>query len=286
MVTVGPGSGPERKGSPLVLVGLGAVLAVLIAVVVTVGAVRNNAAEGDQVSKTGTTSERVPVRNPNGSAGFGQSDVDVFGRRVDVPDNLAGVALEQNPTAQQQSGGPGWLTAAPQPATGEGVWQRVFGGPVVRFSTSDGPARIEGKAAVGFAHTPQGAALAAEQIYWRTNANPRDRDMLVRLVQVTPHYLADYDRLVAEGKVSDRLPEKLRPLLFASDAFRIESYAEETALIQFARKARETVDGQPTWVGMRLAVVWRDGDWKLTAVSGEQQVQIDSLRSIEGWTQW
>ncbi|MFD0361147.1 hypothetical protein ACFQZZ_06750 [Nocardia sp. GCM10030253] len=286
MVTIGPGSGPQRTRSPLALAGLDAVLAVLIAVAVTVGAVRNNAAEGDQVSKTGTTSEGAPAAEPNGSAGFGTPEVDVFGRRVDVPSNPAGVALEQNPAGQQQQGTPGWLTAAPHPAKGEAVWQRVFGGPVVRFSTSDGPTRIEGRAAVGFAHTPQGAALAAEQIYWRTNANPRDRDMLVRLVQVTPHYLADYDRLVAEGKVSDRLPEKLRPLLFASDAFRIESYTEDTALIQFARKARETVDGQPTWVGMRLAVVWRDGDWKLTAVSGEQQVQIDSLRSIEGWTQW
>ncbi|WP_157124477.1 hypothetical protein [Nocardia pseudovaccinii] len=282
MVISGPGSGPAQKRSPLALLGVGAVLAVVVAVLVTVIAMRDNAVSGDQVSKTGTSSENVPTA----ASGFGNPEVDMFGRRVDVPDNDIGVALEQNPALQQQPGAPTWLTAAPQPASGQGVWQRVFGGPVVRFSTSDGPARIDGKAAVGFAHTPQGAALAAEQIYWRTNANPRDRDLLLRLVEVTPQYLADYDRLVAEGKVSDRLPDKLRPLLFASDAFRIESYTEDSAIIQFARKARETADGQPTWVGMRLAVTWRDGDWKLTAVSGQQQVQIDSLRSIEGWTQW
>lgn len=270
--------------------GTGAVLAVVIAVLVTVAAMRDNASGADHVSRTGTTSGNVPTPAPAGPGGgataFGNPETDMFGRRVDVPVGAAGVALQQNPNQQQQSGAPGWTAAAPVPASGEGVWQRLFGGPVVRFSTSDGPFRIDGSAAVGFAHTPQGAALAAEQIYWRTNANPRDRDLLVRLVDVTPQYLAEYDRLVAAGKVSDRLPDKLRPLLFASDAFRIESYADDFAKIQFARKARETVDGQPTWVGTRLAVVWRDGDWKLTTVTGDERVQIESLRSIEGWTQW
>ncbi|MEV2219788.1 hypothetical protein AB0E01_07910 [Nocardia vinacea] len=283
MVRLGPGSGPAQNRSPLAMLGVSAVLAVVVAVLVTVIAMRDNTVGGDQVSKTGTSSENVP---DTAASSFGNPETDMFGRRVDVPENGTGVALEQNPALQQQPGAPTWQTAAPQPASGQGVWQRVFGGPVVRFSTSDGPARIDGKAAVGFAHTPQGAALAAEQIYWRTNANPRDRDLLLRLVEVTPQYLNDYDRLVAEGKVSDRLPDKLRPLLFASDAFRIESYTADSATIQFARKARETTDGQPTWVGMRLAVMWRDGDWKLTAVSGQQQVQIDSLPSIEGWTQW
>ncbi|MEV6137463.1 hypothetical protein AB0L63_15625 [Nocardia sp. NPDC051990] len=281
-MTTGTGSGPARNRSPIAMLCVGALLALVIAVLVTVIAMRDNAIGGD-VSKAGTSSENVPG---TAASGFGNPEADMFGRRLDVPDNGTGIALEQNPTLQQRQDAPTWQSAAPQPASGQGVWQRIFGGPVVRFSTSDGPARIDGKAAVGFAHTPQGAALAAEQIYWRTNANPRDRDLLLRLVAVTPQYLADYDRLVAEGKVSDRLPDKLRPLLFASDAFRIESYTEDSAIIQFARKARETADGQPTWVGMRLAVIWRDGDWKLTAVSGQQQVQIDSLRSIEGWTQW
>lgn len=94
--------------------------------------------------------------------------------------------------------------------------------------------------------------------------------------------------------VTDPGPVRERPPLallgvgagFASDAFRIESYADDSGIVRFARKARETVDGQPTWVGMRLAVVWRENDWKLRPVTGEQQVQIDSLRSIEGWTRW
>ncbi|WP_225727364.1 MULTISPECIES: hypothetical protein [unclassified Nocardia] len=270
-----------RRRIPLTLLGAGAVLAVGVAVAVTLVAVHGNGSHPEAISRTGSDSvtPAAPV------AEFGAPATDLFGRRVDIPNNPSGIALQQD-SAPQQPGSPGWLTLAPLPAAGAGVWQRVFDGPVVRFSSSDGPARIDGRAAVGFAHTPQGAALAAEQIFWRTNANPRDRDLLLRLVDVTPKYLADYDRLVAAGKVSDRLPDKLKPLLFASDAFRIEGYSDDSAKVRFARKARETVDGQPTWVGMRLAVVWRDGDWKLTAVTGDDLVQIESLRSIEGWTQW
>lgn len=275
-----------RKRSPLTPLGLGAVVAVLIAATITLVSVRDNKSEGEQVSKTVASTGAAPSTETVAPRAFGAPATDLFGRRVDIPDNPAGIALPQNPTARQLEGTPGWLTAAPAPNGGEGVWQRLFDGPVVRFSVSDGPTKIDGKAAVGFAHTPQGAALAAEQIYWRTNANPRDRDLLVRLVDVTPQYLAQYDRLVAEGKVSDRLPEKLRPLLFASDAYRIESYTGDSAKIQYARKARESADGQPSWVGMRMAVVWRDGDWKLTTVTGEERVQIETLRTIEGWTQW
>ncbi|BDT98880.1 hypothetical protein IFM12276_19090 [Nocardia sputorum] len=270
---------------PLALMGAGALISVALAVALTVVALRDDASADERDVVPGTSAGTAP--DPvAGTSAFGTPETDLFGRRVDVPVRTAGVVLQQKPDQRQQPGTPGWTAAAPTPPNGEGVWQRLFGGPVVRFSASDGPSRIDGSAALGFAHTPQGAALAAEQIYWRTNANPRDRDLLTRLVDVTPQYMAEYDRLVAEGKVSDRLPDKLRPLLFASDAFRIESYADDFAKVQFARKARETVDGQPTWVGMRLAVRWRDGDWKLTTVTGDERVQIESLRSIEGWTQW
>ncbi|TQM31812.1 hypothetical protein [Nocardia bhagyanarayanae] len=283
MVTAGPVSGRGR--APLPLLGFGAALAVAIAVGVTVSATRDGSVAAEATA-TGTTEPIAGPPGPHGLVGFAGREADLFGRPVDVPVNPAGVALAQVSGLPTRPDQPDWLTAAPAPAEGEGIWQKLFGGPVVRFFGSDGPARIEGNAAVGFAHTPRGAALAAEQIYWRTNANPRDRDLLLRLVEVSPEYLAEYDRLVADGKVSERIPEKLRPLLFASDAYRIESYADDSAIVRFARKARETVDGQPTWVGMRLAVVWRDGDWKLRPVTGEQQVQIESLRSIEGWTRW
>ncbi|MBF6332077.1 hypothetical protein [Nocardia transvalensis] len=270
-------------GGQLRLLAFAAVVTVALAVVVTVVTLRR---DGNGTDVGGGPSLLSSVTGSVGAAGFGTATTDMFGRRVDVPNNPAGQVLPQDPAKQRKPSDSDWSTAAPSPVSGEGIWQRIFDGPVVRFSSSDGPSRIEGKAATGFAHTPQGAALAAEQNYWRTNANPTDRDLLLRLVAVTPEYLDRYDRLVAAGKVSPRLPDKLTPLLYASDAFRINSYTDDHAVVEFARKAREVIDGQPTWVGMRLAVVWRDGDWKLTAVDSEQQVRIDSLRSIEGWTTW
>ncbi|MBB5915756.1 hypothetical protein BJY24_004668 [Nocardia transvalensis] len=279
----GPGPGGAGGGISVRLLGFAAVLTVALAVTVTVVTMRRDG------HATVSAADPTPVVSTSAVAaapGFGPADADMFGRRVDIPNDPAGQPLAQDPAAQRRPDDPQWLTAAPSPVQGEGVWQRIFGGPVVRFSASDGPSRIEGKAAVGYAHTPQGAVLAAEQHYWRTNANPTDRELLLRLVAASPEYLAEYDRLVAAGKVSQRLPEKLTPLLFASDAFRVESYTDDHAMVDIARKAREVIDGQPTWVGTRLAVVWRDGDWKLTAVNGQQLVRIDSLRSIEGWTTW
>ncbi|BCK55193.1 hypothetical protein [Nocardia wallacei] len=277
-------SGPNG-GISLRLLGFAAVLTVTLAVAATVVTMRRDGAATASGSGPSPVVSASTVAAP-APAGFGAPDADMFGRRVDIPDDPAGQALPQDPAAQVRPDDPRWQTVAPNPVQGEGIWQRVFGGPVVRFSGSDGPSRVEGRAALGYARTPQGAALAAEQHFWRTNANPADRDLLLRLVAVSPDYLAEYDRLVAAGKVSDRLPEKLTPLLYASDAFRIDSWDPDHAVVDIARKAREVIDGQPTWVGMRLAVVWRDGDWKLTAVDGQQLVRIDSLRSIEGWTTW
>ncbi|RDI50645.1 hypothetical protein [Nocardia mexicana] len=274
-------------GSPaqLRLLGAAALVTVALAVTVTVATVRRDGSGATAGSAPVPVADTSTVAAP-GAEGFGAPETDMFGRRVDIPNNPAGQQLPQDPGAQRRPDDPQWLTAAPNPAETPGVRQRVFGGPVVRFSGSDGPARVEGKAATGYAHTPQGAVLAAEQNFWRTNANPSDRGLLLQLAAMSPEYLAEYDRLLAAGKVSDRLPDKLTPLLYASDAFRVDNYTDDRAVVDIARKAREVIDGQPTWVGMRLAVVWRDGDWKLTAVDGQQLVRIDSLRSIEGWTTW
>ncbi|MEV6427019.1 hypothetical protein [Nocardia sp. NPDC051463] len=287
MVTSGPGSGPDAKRSPLVLVGLGAVLAVLIAVVVTVGAVRNNAAEGDQVSKTGTTSERVPVSGsagPQSAAGFGGSDVDAFGHRFDIPNNPAGQPLPQSGSPRKPTDSD-WQTGAPGGTDQPGGWQRVYGGPVIPFSATDGPTRIDNNVPVGFTQTPQGAALAAEQIYWRTVARPTDRALWQQMVLLSAQEQADRDRKIAEGKVPDELPEKAKPLLFASDAFRIESYGEDFAVVRIARKTRDFLHGGHSWVAMRLNVLWRDGGWKLKSSASDAQ-PLETIDSIDGWTQW
>ncbi|MGK8500212.1 hypothetical protein [Nocardia asiatica] len=265
---------------PPAVLGAGAVLAVALAAVVTVVAVRDDAPH-EQVSRT------TSVENPSGrgsASSFAGSAKDSFGHRFDIPNDPAGQALSQS-GALRTPADPEWQTGAPGGTNQPGGWQQVYGGPVIPFSTTDGPARIDNGVPSGFARTPQGAALAAEQIYWRTVARPTDRALWRQLVILTPEELADRERKIAEGKVPDVLPESVKPLLYASDAFRIESYGDDFAVVRVARKTREFLHGGRSWVAMRLNVVWRDGGWRLKSSAGDAQ-PLETIGSIDGWTQW
>ncbi|MGY4099157.1 hypothetical protein ACW2Q0_06295 [Nocardia sp. R16R-3T] len=286
MVTIDPGSGPAHRRSPIVMLGIGAVLAVVVAVALTVVAMRDNAAGGDQVSKTGTRSDSMPVSgSPTpGAAGFSGSDVDSFGHRVDIPNNAAGQPISESITPRKPADAD-WQSGAPGGTDQQGGWQRVYGGPVIPFSTTDGPIRIESDIPLGFAQTPQGAALAAEQIYWRTVARPTDRALWQQLVILSAQEQVDRDRKIADGKIPDALPDNIKPLLFASDAFRIESYGDDFAVVRIARKTRDFLHGGRSWVAMRLNVLWRDGGWKLKSSTSDAQ-PLETIDSIDGWTKW
>ncbi|MBF6463897.1 hypothetical protein IU427_01725 [Nocardia beijingensis] len=267
---------------PLAVLGAGAVLAVAVAAVVTVVAVQDDAPQ-DRVSQTTTASENR-ADSTTAESSFVSSGKDSFGHRFDVSKDPAGQALSQS-GGQRTPTDPEWRTGAPGGTNQPGGWQQVYGGPIIPFSTTDGPARIENGVPSGFAKTPQGAALAAEQIYWRTVARPTDHTLWQRLVILTPEELADRERKIAEGRVPDVLPESAKPLLYASDAFRIESYGDDFAVVRVARKTREFLHGGRSWVAMRLNVVWRDGGWRLKSSAGDAQ-PLETIGSIDGWTQW
>ncbi|MEU7764587.1 hypothetical protein AB0B25_05645 [Nocardia sp. NPDC049190] len=243
----------------------------------------DRASRGDQASTVDPISQPVPVA-PTVAAGFAGTDKDSFGHAFDIPKEPAGQALSQSGIPRTPAD-PEWLTAAPGGSDQQGGWQQVYGGPVIPFSTTDGPARIADGVPLGFTKTPQGAVLAAEQIYWRTVARPTDRTLWQQLVVLTPEQLADRERKIAEGKVPNVLPESAKPLLFASDAFRIESYGDDFAVVRIARKTRDFLHGGRSWVAMRLNVVWRDGAWKLKSSASDAQ-PLETIGSIDGWTRW
>ncbi|MEU2037660.1 hypothetical protein [Nocardia niwae] len=266
---------------PLAVLGAGAVLAVAVAAVVTVVVVQDDAPQHRVVQ---TTASESPSGRPAAESSFIGSDKDSFGHRFDISKEPAGQALPQSGT-QRTPADPEWRTGAPGGTNQPGGWQQVYGGPIIPFSTTDGPAHIDNGVPSGFAKTPQGAALAAEQIYWRTVARPTDHTLWQRLVILTPEELADRGRKIAEGKVPDVLPESAKPLLYASDAFRIESYGDDFAVVRVARKTRDFLHGGRSWVAMRLNVVWRDGGWRLKSSAGDAQ-PLETIGSIDGWTQW
>ncbi|MCP2315895.1 hypothetical protein APR12_001228 [Nocardia amikacinitolerans] len=251
--------------------------AALLALIVIVGAVvylggDDEATGNNEAEFAATTGE-----------GFASPEVDLFGRRVDIPNNPAGQPLPQDPTHQRKPSDPDWLTAAPEGTQAPRGWQRVYGASVP-FSTSDGPTRIEDGLAVGYAHTPQGAALAAAQITYRLNARPADRDLYVRQVRVSAQQIAAYDRALDEDRLPKQQPEKVTRYFVASDAFKVENYADDLAIVRFASRG-PVVDGKQLWAALRLVMVWDAGDWRLKPATSNG-AQTEYIESLEGWTKW
>ncbi len=276
-------SGPGRQNrNQLRLLGIASLVVVALAVTVTLWSTRHGSRSA--VSSSTTPVPMASTVTATGAPSFTAVETDSFGHRVDVPVHPAGEALPQA-GRQHRATDPDWLTGAPGGTDRPGGWQRVYNGPIIPFSTTDGPVAVQNDVPVGFSHTPQGAALAAEQIYWRISARPIDRALWQRLVELTATEQADRDRKIAEGKLPDRLPDKARPLLYASDAFRIESYTDDLVVLRIARKTGAFLHGGKSWVAMRLTAVWRDGDWKLKSGLGEEQ-PLETIDSIEGWTRW
>ncbi|MFC9440862.1 hypothetical protein [Nocardia sp. NPDC057030] len=218
-----------------------------------------------------------------GGTGFAAPEVDILGRRVDVPNNAAGQPLPQDPTRQRKPSDGDWLTAAPAGTTAAHGWQRVYGASVP-FSTSDGPTRIEDGLAVGYSHTPQGAVLAAAQITYRLNARPADRDLYVTQVRVSAQQIAAYDKALGSNKLPEQQPERVTKYFVASDAFKVDDYADDLAIIRLASRG-PVVDGKQLWAAIRLVMVWDAGDWRLKP-STSNTAQTEYVESLSGWTKW
>lgn len=232
----------------------------------------------------GAESEAAPSFTEGPVAGgFADPQVDLFGRRIDIPNNPAGQPLPQDPSTQRKPSDPDWLTAAPEGTEQPRGWQRVHG-TSVPFSTSDGPRRIENGLAVGYSHTPQGAALAAAQIAYRLNARPADRDLYVRQVRVSAQEIAAYDKALDSERLPEQQPESVTRYLVASEAFKVDNYADDMAIVRLAVRG-PAVDGKQLWVAQRLIMVWDAGDWRLKPTESANP-QTEYVESLEGWTPW
>ncbi|MET9486368.1 hypothetical protein [Nocardia sp. NPDC006630] len=268
---------PERDRISFGVIASAAVVILIIVVGVVVYIGRDNSPSATKPDVT------APAVSDAGATGFAAPEVDLFGRRVDIPNNVAGQPLPQDVRKQHKPSDQDWLTAAPAGTVDPDGWQRVYGASVP-FSTSDGPSRLEDGLAVGYSHTPQGAVLAAAQITYRLNARPADRELYVRQVRVSAQQVTAYDQALADQRLPKQQPEKVTRYLVASDAFQVENYADDMAIVRLAARG-PVVDNRQLWAAVRLIMVWDAGDWRLKP-STSKTSQTEYVDSLAGWTRW
>ncbi|MBO0878805.1 MAG: hypothetical protein J2P17_00110 [Mycobacterium sp.] len=276
--------------------GLGRVLAATFLCLITVaGGVTFAATRNDRPAAptTSGTSSPLPTTTrvaPGITDGFGVPAADVFGRRVDIPVDPAGTIIAARPDLQRKPSDLDWLTAPPaglcDHRTGHaecapGGWQKIHGA-VVPMSSSDGPTRLDHGIAAGYAHTPQGAALAAAYTIYEIAARPGDRKLRDERAVLTADDQHNFDTAAAAGQLPMQLAELYTQWMLAVDAFRIDSYAPDYAVVSLA--ARAPGDTEPTWSAVAVPMVWRDGDWRVRGTG--QQLPTSTIHDLAGWTSW
>ncbi|MFD4351561.1 hypothetical protein ACFWPX_03330 [Nocardia sp. NPDC058518] len=176
--------------------------------------------------------------------------VDMFGHRLEVPADDAGATLAQSDEGRIDPARPDYLTAEPARLQ----WQRIWGGAAVAVSGSDGPTRIEGGVAGGFARTPQGAALAALDAIGRVYAAP---DPTWRLV-VRDRFYGGGDALVNGFARSRSGTPGVARYVTVPEGVRVQpGYRDDLAVVQLAVRSTSG-HAIATW-----PMVWVAGDWRI-----------------------
>ena len=139
--------------------------------------------------------------------------------------------------------------------TPAGLTWSLWHGAWLPYSRTAGPSHVDGPVASGYARTPLGALVAAQQIAARHLISPNGGWRTVTLAQVLPG--TGRDRfLAARAAVSDDPPaEGLAQLV----AFRYVSWTRDQAVLQ----AVVRVPGRDGFQVTTSPVFWVDGDWRL-----------------------
>lgn len=130
-------------------------------------------------------------------------------------------------------------------------WRVSSGKTVLPYSSTSGPATIEGAVARCYAQDPVGALLAASQIYGRILGPNADESVQVVRSQVVPG--PQRDRFIETLSNPSSPPEQIQ-----WRAFRYLSYTSDTAKIDMVTESTAT----GAIAGIPMTLVWQDGDWK------------------------
>lgn len=229
--------------------------------------------DNDPVAETVTT---PPVTGQQADrTGWGTPYLDELGRRVEVPPNANGVALKQDPTLRRDSDAADYRTEPPQGV----MWQQVDGGPMP-FSTSDGPTGIDGELPTGFAQTPQGAALAAQQFVARMLASKAGALAITSKRAVFDTLQSRQEAIARTAALREWPPVPLG----RSEAYRVTYWSRDYAVIELAlAPEKEKIQ---TWTTGRADLLWRDNDWYIKGGPIPSANATGDVATLAGWTVW
>jgi hypothetical protein len=173
-------------------------------------------------------------------------------------------------------------TKIPTKAPAGVTWQLV-GQSAVPVSKTVGPRTITETTASGFAHTPEGALIAAAQLAIRGGYSAGRKSWEPTITkQFAPS--ADRDLLLTGLKQQPEptgQPGSLSPLT----GFIYQSYTPDTAVIGLVY--RSVNGGGSSYFVVNHTVVWREGDWQLVAPPGGSWRSISRpTNDLVGVVEW
>ncbi|MEV0005859.1 hypothetical protein AB0H28_26740 [Micromonospora sp. NPDC050980] len=173
-------------------------------------------------------------------------------------------------------------TAVPTTAPAGVRWELV-GQVAVPASSSAGPARVSGATAAGYAHTPEGALIAAAQLSTRAGFSA-GRDSWEPTITQQFEPSADRDRLLAALRDAGDAPAQPGELSQIA-GFSYQSYTPDTAVIGLVFRAPAA--GTARYHVLSLTLLWHDGDWRMVAPPGGAWTSVNrQTTDLVGVVEW
>ncbi|MGV9836465.1 hypothetical protein ACWDUL_20080 [Nocardia niigatensis] len=232
----------------------------------------------ESASPTPAPSTSVAAQINTGATGFADPVTDHEGRKVMIPLNPVGQPLPQH---DPNPGRIECAASAPVTSPEEVMIQRAFDLPLL-MSGSDGPSRIDDLVPRGYRRSPQGAALAAWN--WVSRSYVGGAVTVQTALKLTA--LTDAER--AQIGPQPTTTDTYHPEFLAPDAFRVLSCDDQYVAVELAiRIDTDGTRGGPWWVGSRVNVLWRDGDWSIQLNKEPQSLGSgQQYTALDGWTRW
>jgi hypothetical protein len=182
-------------------------------------------------------------------------------------------------TAGTPSSSPPALDQTVPVSAPKGITWALFQGVALPSSRTSGPARVAGPVHAGYAHTPVGALLAAQQVGARYLISPGAAWRRVVEQQVLPGVGRDaFVNARSEVSTTD-VPAGTYG---QTAGFRFVTYSQDAAVIQFvSRFPNGTLQVTTT------TVRWSQGDWKLELQpDGGTSPNAQAVSTLAGFVPW